>query len=1059
MIDELPSTLFEIFERSASRWPDRAAICALDREPLTHAGLLARLVATGRGLAACGVAPTDRVAVVVRNGPVAATATWCLAAHVPCAPLDPDAREGELAQELARVRARALVIDPTLGDAPRRAAERLGLPCIELEIPADAPAGTFELRSRRVRDETAASTPFPPGPADACALVLATSGTAGQPKRVALTHAQLGAAASYTARALELSEADRSLNVLPLFHVHGLVGAVLAPLLRGGSVVCTPGFHAASVFEWIERTRPTWLTAVPSIHQSILARAELEPGRARAAGLRFLRSASAPLPRAVIERLEPMFAAPLIETYGMTEAAPILTCNPMPPGLRKPGSVGRPAGPEVAILDDAGRIVRPSERVEVRGEVVARGRNVIAAHDDDPEHDREAFVEGWLRTGDLGYFDADGYLFVVGRRREMINRAGEKVAPAEVEGVLLRHPAVREAAVFAVEDERLGEAVAAAIVLRDGASCSEDELAELVAVHLSDPKVPAIFVRVPEIPKGPTGKLVRRDLAARLGVPRSRAATSPAVAPRGTDVERRLQAIFAEVLRLASVRADASFFALGGDSMSAVQVVAAVKERLGVELRPRVLHGSPTAAELAVHVEARLEGAGAVAVEVIPRVPRSERMPTSPHQDRWLQLHSRFPTFSAMNVSWARIDGDVDIGALREALAHVVARQELLRVAFSLADGRYSQRVATGPGPSLRATDLEGAPLARRREIVAAELAHVFALEGEPLLRLHLLRFGEREHRLLINLHHAIGDHWSKQILCRELLSAAARLSRGQHPDEPALPLQYVDFASWHERVVREQHLPARRDYWARRLAGDPTVSLHGAMPSGGVAPPAGGVPIYFGISSADARALRAVATSQRVGLVVLLQLGLLMAWSERLEHRHERFSFSSIATISRDRSDLMDVIGPMGEPLPICTQLSPRMTIREALAHLHDANLEAVENALPITTLVRCVELKRRPRVSFNYLSAPRPGPRDGALRWSLELERPYDRVPELPGDGELVIYARDATDGGLEICFLYNERNLEPDAVGGLKTRMLEALRLLGAGAPNDRCVLSPT
>ena len=234
-----------------------------------------------------------------------------------------------------------------------------------------------------------------------------------------------------------------------------------------------------------------------------------------------------------------------------------------------------------------------------------------------------------------------------------------------------------------------------------------------------------------------------------------------------------------------------------------------------------------------------------------------------------------------------------------------------------------------------------------------------------------------------------------------------------------------------------------------RRLGGEPTVSLHGDAPRSGATGPASGAPFYTRLSRRSAQALREAAAAQRVSLLVLFQLALLMAWSERLDHQSDRFCFNSIATISRTRSDLLDLIGPMGEPLPICVCLPARTSIREALACLHEANLDAVENALPITTLTDHVGLPRRSRVSFNYLNTPRPSRSDGPIHWTLEFERPYARVPQLPGDGELVIYIHDAPDGAVDTCMLYNERNLDLDTVRALAARMLDALHQLATRA----------
>jgi acyl-CoA synthetase (AMP-forming)/AMP-acid ligase II len=291
--------------------------------------------------------------------------------------------------------------------------------------------------------------------------VLHTSGTTSRPKQVPLTNANLCHSACNIRRALELTANDRCLNVMPLFHIHGLAAAVLASLASGASIVCTPGFYAPRFFEWVAEFQPTWYTAVPTMHQAILARAG---GETRPSSLRFIRSCSAALPPQVMAELERFFSVPVIESYGMTEAAHQMASNPLPPEKRKPGSVGRAAGPEVAIMDDAGRLATAGET----GEIVIRGPNVMAGYAGNPAANESAFRGGWFRTGDQGRLDEEGYLYISGRTKEIINRGGEKISPREIDEALLEHPAVKESAVVASPDETRGEIVKAFVILAPG---------------------------------------------------------------------------------------------------------------------------------------------------------------------------------------------------------------------------------------------------------------------------------------------------------------------------------------------------------------------------------------------------------------------------------------------------------------------------------------------------------------------------------------------------------------------------------------------------------------
>src|SRR5207248_4557193 len=277
--------------------------------------------------------------------------------------------------------------------------------------------------------------------------------------------------------ALQLTPDDVCLNIMPLFHIHGLMAAVLSSLAAGAQVHCSPGFNALRFFNWLHEVRPTWYTAVPTMHQAILTRAARhgeELGRTR---LRLIRSSSASLAPQVMAELERTFRCPVIEAYGMTEAAHQMTSNPLPPRERRPGAVGVPAGPEVAIMDEDGLLV-PRGRV---GEVVIRGANVMPGYENNPEANEDAFLDGWFRTGDQGVLEPDGFLRLTGRLKELINRGGEKIAPIEIDVVLLAHPAVQQCVTFAVPHSKLGEDIAAAIVLREGMTCTERDLRELTA--------------------------------------------------------------------------------------------------------------------------------------------------------------------------------------------------------------------------------------------------------------------------------------------------------------------------------------------------------------------------------------------------------------------------------------------------------------------------------------------------------------------------------------------------------------------------------------------------
>jgi acyl-CoA synthetase (AMP-forming)/AMP-acid ligase II len=378
-------------------------------------------------------------------------------------------------------------------------------------VPGSGAAGLFELRAQSLRGPSALGGLAQP---DDVALVLHTSGTTSRPKIVPLSQTNVCATAAHIRETLALTPADRCLNVMPLFHIHGLMAAVLSSLGAGASVFCTPGFNALRFFSWVQEANPTWYTAVPTMHQAILARADRNREIIESASLRLVRSSSASLPPQVMQELEQTFRAPVIESYGMTEAAHQMASNPLPPRARKPGTVGVAAGPEIAIMDDAGSLLAPGET----GEVVIRGPNVTRGYQNNPQANAAAFTHGWLRTGDQGVMDVEGYLTITGRLKEIINRGGEKISPREVDEVLLDHPAVVQAVTFAMPHDKLGEEVAAALVLNAGAAVTENEIREFARSRLADFKVPRRIVILDEIPKGPTGKLQRIGLAKQLGL-------------------------------------------------------------------------------------------------------------------------------------------------------------------------------------------------------------------------------------------------------------------------------------------------------------------------------------------------------------------------------------------------------------------------------------------------------------------------------------------------------------------------------------------------------------
>ncbi len=489
---EESTTLLQLFSAHPG---DKTAIVQPEMNiQMSYSSLKCQAEALAQVLAAIGVRRGDRVALALSNGLPSIVGVLAASLVATAAPLNPAYREDEFRFFLEDTNARVLIVASGHDEHARRAA---GDRVLVLPITVDQ-TGSVKL------DGVSGVRPFSPPSPDDVALILHTSGSTGRPKRVPLTHANLTISARNVARTYQLTPEDVSFCVMPLFHVHGLVASALATLYSGGTVVVPTTFHPLSFWKTAQDHGVTWYSAVPTIHQVLVARSH--PGSPRPAGaerLRFIRSCSAPLSPLLMHSLEEAFGAPVLEAYGMTEAAHQMASNPLPPTSRKPGSVGLGSGVKVSIMDEEGKHLSPGEH----GEIVVQGPNVIRGYENHPEANATSFVDGWFRTGDQGYLDEQGYLTIVARKKELINRGGEKISPREVDEVLLAHPAVAEAVCFGFPHHMWGEEVAAAVVLRE--KISEKDLLTHCRQHLADFKRPKCIYITDAIPRTATGKIQR----------------------------------------------------------------------------------------------------------------------------------------------------------------------------------------------------------------------------------------------------------------------------------------------------------------------------------------------------------------------------------------------------------------------------------------------------------------------------------------------------------------------------------------------------------------------
>jgi acyl-CoA synthetase (AMP-forming)/AMP-acid ligase II len=477
---------------------------------ITYDSLRAQVMTLADTFVKAGIHPGDRIALALPNG-LPAIVCFLAASFVGTAtPLNPGYRYEEFCFYLEDTAARVLVVPPEGGDEARQAAgTRIPVLTVEIDpgglVKMSTPFQGFLDRTENFKE--AGRPEREPYPED-IALVLHTSGSTGRPKRVPLQHFNLAVSARNIVDTYRLNPDDVSLCVMPLFHVHGLVASVLATLLSGGTVVVPARFNPLSFWRVVRDYQVTWYSAVPTIHQLLLTR--MGDGSEKPAGtefLRFIRSCSAPLSPKMMQRMEEIFEVPVLEAYGMTEAAHQMTSNPLPPGIRKPGTVGLGTGVQIGIMDSDGQLLAPGQP----GEVVIQGANVIQGYENNPEANISSFVKGWFRTGDQGVLDGDGYLRLIGRIKELINRGGEKISPREIDEVLLTHPAVAEAVCFGVSHPTWGEEVAAAVVLQE--QVSESDLLRYCRDRLADFKCPKRIYVVDSIPRTATGKIQRRAVA------------------------------------------------------------------------------------------------------------------------------------------------------------------------------------------------------------------------------------------------------------------------------------------------------------------------------------------------------------------------------------------------------------------------------------------------------------------------------------------------------------------------------------------------------------------
>ncbi|EIG61459.1 MULTISPECIES: non-ribosomal peptide synthetase [unclassified Bradyrhizobium] len=931
----------------ARKTPAAPALLAPGRPVLNYGGIGARTQDLVRTLRGFGIAPADRIAVALPRGADSALALIAVASSCACVPVNPDLTVDELQRYFSELKLTALVTRADTNSAARDVAKALDIAMIDFVPGAQDDLGgcTFVGPAVGPASSSGASR------GDDDAFILLTSGTAARPKMVPLTHRHVCLSAYNAGRVLSLASHDRLLNVLPLFHAHGLISGLLTALAAGSSVICTEDFDAASFFGWMRQLQPTWYTAVPTIHRALLTAAEADPDLARSSSLRVIRSASASLAPAILDGLEATFGVPVLETYGMTEAASQIAANPFE--LRKVGSVGRAAGPEIAIMDETGRALASGEH----GEIMLRGPNMSHGYYNDEAATQAAFRNGWFRTGDLGYLDADGYLFIVGRIKDVINRGGQNISPLEVEDVLLSHPAVLEAGVFAVPHPKLGENVAAIVVLRPNSEATSDQLRQFARKRLAAYKVPSLIRSVATLPKGASGKVKRNALAELIAT--MGGGEEEARLPRNA-LETELAGIWANLLELPQVGGDQDVFALGADSLAVTQMRSRLRERFNVDFSFEDVFDCATPAALAD----RIETAASHRETMLPawRQAGEADAPLSFQQQRMYVLSRLDPTRYNYNVvEVALLKGGLDVAALSASLAAVSARHEALRSVIIEREGEPVQLVLQLP-PQFERIKLKPCPADKRAAVVRREALrlaqHPFDLAHEAPLKVTLLSFDKSSHALVVNVHHLVTDGWSQRLFWEELAVHYSAARKNDVATLPAPAFQYRDFALWQQSWAKTPAAKEQLDYWRTQLDGVTTLPLRTDRPRPEVWS-GHGARHYLEFSktlSADLRAL-----SQNQGVTPFMTL---LAMFQCLLFRHTGHEDVATGSLIANRNQIESerLIGLFANTLILRNDFGGDPSFGDMLRRVRQVTLDAYRNQdLPIEEVLRALQIARR--------------------------------------------------------------------------------------------------
>ncbi|MGZ8267404.1 MAG: amino acid adenylation domain-containing protein, partial [Burkholderiales bacterium] len=981
----MDTDITEALETLASGQPTAPALHVPGRRTLSYADLGAQIRYVRRQVGGWGVVRGDLIAGVIPPRPEMALACATFPAVATFAPLSPALTSDSYAELLTRLRPKVVILPDEIDHPIRTAARRCGVAEVDLRTDASAPAGMFTVELARQQESLSRAAPSRRD----WAYVIATSGTTGRPKLVPRSHRQLALHAESLGELCRLGADDVGCHLLRMQHTHGIDAALMIPLLRGSSVVCLPEFDIEGFFTALDEYRVSWLTAVFTVYREILRRAPDFREAVARNSLRFMRVTSGLLEPDEADRIEHTFGTPLLAGYGMTEVR-MIAHEPLAPRARKRRSAGVPVCSEVAVVSKAGAICSTGEV----GEVVVRGPAVFDGYFDDEKATAAAFVDGWFRTGDLGRFDEDGYLYLVGRIKDLINRGGEKIAPAEIDAAIAPIPGIREVATFAIPHQSLGEEIAAAVVVDGTVAIHASDIIEQVRQRLGPKRVPRHIYFVDRLPRTDSGKVRRSELPQLVERERldARSAGGSHIEEPGvvaSAMEAALAGIWASVLKAKKVGRADDFFMLGGDSLSGARLLANIKSLFGVDLPLASLFDrAATVAGMARMIEeARARGAAREHAAdslrsggTIPRRQPDGAAILSDTQQRMWFLAKLDPDTSSYNESRAyRLLGSIDAEALRRALRFVAGRHEILRATYSLIDDEPRQIVHADATLDLQLADLSDTPAVQQDEalqrLLLGETQRPFDLAKGPTLRLVLVRLSDREHVLLRVAHHISVDGWSAGILEQELSSAYNAFVSKREPAWAELPIQYADYAAWQREWLQSEVLEQQLGYWKAQLADLPTLALPTDRPRPAVVSDCGARAL-FDLPAPLLQGLKEVG--RREGATLFMTL---LAAFQVLLYRYSGQEDIAVGVpiAGRRRSELQGLIGFFANTLVLRGDLAGNPLFRELLARVRERALGAYTHQdVPFEKLVEELaparDLSRNPlfQVMFALQNAP---------------------------------------------------------------------------------------